>query len=191
MFSATKLVTAGILVFATGAILSLAQPLGQPSRIALSAAEVVKAGPAAYVHGALVEVDCCGDDAETFDPEGNRLTLRGLVATGVVEMDDARLAGSYTLIGNGDEFPQADTPERVEIGWGELRIENEDGAWSGTFATTYDSAETYETSLVLYEMTGEGAYEGLSALLGETGNIRTWPQFEVAGAIFTGPLPPR
>ena len=168
MFSATKLVTAGLLVFATGAILSVAQPFDQPPRIAPSAAEVVEAGPAAYVHGVLVEVACCGDEAETYDPDGNRLTLRGMESSGLVEMDDARLAGSYTMIGNGDEFPQADTSERVEIGWGELRIENEDGAWSGTYATTYDSEKPNETSLILYELTGEGAYEGLSALLGQT-----------------------
>jgi hypothetical protein len=191
MFSAAKLVTAGLLVFATGAVLSVAQPLGQPSRMAPGAAEVGEPGPAAYVHGAMVETLCCGDEAETYDSDGNRLTLRGMASSGLVEMDDPRLAGSFTMIGNGDEFPQADTSERVEIGWGEVRIENEDGAWSGTFATTYDSEKINETSLILYELTGEGAYEGLSALLGQTGSISSWPRFPVAGAIFTGPLPPR
>ncbi len=141
MFSAIRFMSAGTAVFAAGAILFVSQPFGQPQRAALGAAEIVQAGPAAYVHGALVEKDCCGDDAETYDADGNRLTLRGMVATGVVEMDDSRLAGSYTLIGNGDEFPQVEMSERVEIGWGELHIENADGAWNGHFTTTYDSAK--------------------------------------------------
>ena len=52
--------------------------------------------------------------------------------------------------------------------------------------STFDSAQfPRETELALYELTGTGAYEGLSALLAPTGIGG------VAGAIFPSPLPPR
>ena len=64
----------------------------------------------------------------------------------------------------------------------------EDGSWSGTHKGTFDSAAVKETTLGQYELTGEGAYAGLSVLLYDTSN--DWPTWAVAGAIFPGPLPP-
>ena len=144
-------------------------------------------GPAAYVHGFFDGVDCCGDEVETFDDAGNRLTLRGMTGSGTSEMDDPRLSGVWEQTVSVDEFAQPDTDERVEIQWGELTITNDEGTWAGTWTSTYDSAAVSETPLIQYLLTGGGAYKGLSAILSVTRS--GWPRSAVAGAIFPGPLP--
>lgn len=185
MLSPAKAIVAGTLVFGIGGVMLVAQPFQQQSNVPGAA---IDPGPAAYVHGTMTGVECCGDEVETFDDEGNRLTLRGMASSGRIVMDDPRLSGDWEYTNNVDEFPQPGTGERVEIGWGGLTITNEDGSWSGTHKGTLDSAAAKETSLGQYELTGDGAYAGLSVLLYDTSN--DWPTWAVAGAIFPGPLPP-
>lgn len=144
-------------------------------------------GPAAYVHGFFDGVDCCGTEVETFDDEGNRLTLRGMTGSGTSEMDDPRLSGVWEQTVNLNEFAQPDTDERVEIHWGGLTIANDAGTWAGTWTSTYDSAAVSETPLIQYQLTGDGAFKGLSAILSITST--GWPRSAVAGAIFPGPIP--
>ena len=189
MLSPAKAIAAGALIFAIGGAFLIAQPFDRQGSV--PGATTDDPGPAAYVHGLMVQRDCCGDEAETFDDDGDRLTLRGMVASGTMEMDDPRITGSYELTVSVDEFPQPDTDARVEVHWGELTITNDAGGWNGTWSSTYDSAQAAETDLGLYELTGTGAYEGLSALLSETGSQLTWPSSPLAGAIFPSPLPPR
>ena len=167
---------------------TLAIGLTAGSAIGAAAQGVDDPGPAAYVHGYYEGVDCCGEEVETFDDAGNRLTLRGMTGSGISEMDDARLSGARTDTVNVDEFPQATTDERVEIQWGETTITNDAGTWEGTWLATYDTAAPTETTLVQYRLTGHGAYEGLSAILSLT--EFGWPRSTYAGAIFPGPLPP-
>ncbi len=162
--------------------------LATGSAIGVGAQGAEETGPAAYVHGFFYGVDCCGDEVETFDDEGNRLTLRGMTGSGTSEMDDPRISGVWEQTGSVDEFPQSDTDERVEVSWGELTITNDEGTWAGTWTSTYDSAAVSETPLIQYQLTGDGAYEGLSAILFVTSS--GWPRSAVAGAIFPGPLPP-
>jgi hypothetical protein len=157
-----------------------------PTGAVVAQEEPTDPGPAAYVHGRVTLGDCCGDEVATYDEDGDRLTLRGMVASGTVVMDDPRMSGAWEKTVRIDEFPQPDTDERVEVHWGELTITNDRGGWSGTWTSTYDSQPlSNEIELALHELTGTGAYEGLSALLAPTGRGR------VAGAIFPGPLPPR
>jgi hypothetical protein len=207
MFSAFTSVVAGIAAVAAGVLL-VSQPVGPagvgapaaateslPAASAPAAPSPAASTPAgAYVHGVLQLNSCCGNEVETHDAAGNRLTLRGMETSGAAMFDDPRLTGTYSTTGGTDEFPLVGTSDRVEIWWGTIRIENKDGAWSGTTTSTYDSAQPTETGLQLIELTGEGAYKGLSALLWETSNAarssvpRAAP---FAGAIFPGPLPPR
>jgi hypothetical protein len=158
------------------------------SAVGVTAQDTDDPGPAAYVHGSFVGAfDCCGDEVETFDDAGNRLTLRGMVDSAMLEMDDPRISGAWEETVSIDEFPQPGTDERVEVHWGELTITNDDGSWSGTWKSTYDSSQfPQESALLLYELTGAGAYEGLSALLG-----RSEAMMSMGGAIFPSPLPPR
>jgi hypothetical protein len=187
MISPAKAIIAGTLVFAVGGVLLIAQPFDRQGGTVPGAA-VADPGPAAYVHGTMVGRDCCGDAVETFDDDGDRLTMRGMVSSGLVDMDDPRLSGTWEQTGNLDEFPQLDGEERVEIHWAGLTISNDEGSWNGTCTSTYDSAAATETSLDQCQLTGEGAYEGLSALLAPTSHA--WPSWTVAGAIFPGPVPP-
>ncbi len=187
MFSPAKAITAGALIFAIGGVFLIAQPFGQ--QVGVPGAATIDLGPAAYVHGTMVELECCGDEVETFDDAGNRLTLRGSASSGTMRMDDPRLSGDWEGTVNVDEFPQLDTGERVEVQWGGLTITNDDGTWAGTWTSTYDSAAVTETELIQYELTGDGAYAGLSAVLSITGG--EWPApSTIAGAVFPGPLPP-
>lgn len=191
MFSPVKAITAGALVFALGGTLLIAQPFGQQGSVPGAATDADDPGPAAYVHGFMFEGDCCGAEVETYDDEGNRLTLRGSVASGNVKMDDARMSGAWEMKLSIDEFPQPGTEERVEIHWGELTITNDQGDWSGAWKSTYDSEQVLEeTELALYELTGTGTYEGLSALLAPTGSAGEFGKLPLGGAIFPSPLPP-
>jgi hypothetical protein len=202
MFSACTSAAAGVAAIAAALVL-VGQPLGRDGNGAPAAptasppaasAPTAPAPTAAYVHGVLQLDLCCGDEVETYDEAGNRLTLRGMETSGAAIFDDPRLTGTCRETGNTDEFPQPGTDKRVEIWWGTMRIENEGGAWDGATVSTYESAQPTETGLKLIQLTGEGAYEGLSALLWETSNAapadvpRAAP---FAGAIFPGPLPPR
>ena len=99
-------------------------------------------------------------------------------------MDDPRLTGSITRVLNanvwaGDElsFVRSD----------QVRIENEAGSWSGQNTNIHHSGEGIpedeETNLNTTLLTGEGAYEGLSAHLVVDGDA-------VEGIIFAGESPP-
>ncbi len=164
---------------------------GQPSGNEETVAPGAEATPlvAAYVHGSPSRPSCCGPEVETYDEAGNRLTLRNMETGGTWTFDDPRLTGAVTTVGHMDAFPQADSDEWVEVWWGDLRVVNEDGAWSGTSSGSLDSAQPVETRTTLYQLTGEGAYEGLSALLFETTTIGSEPY--IFGMVFPGSLPPR
>ena len=185
MLSPAKAITVGAIVFAIGGAFLIAQPFQQQGSVPGAA---IDPGPAAYVHGTMTGVECCGDEVETFDDEGNRLTLRGMASSGRISMDDPRLSGDWEYTNNVDEFPQPGTDERVEVGWGTLTITNEDGSWSGTWTSTDDSAATDGAPVAQYELTGDGAYAGLSAIFRDTS--WDWPTWAVAGAVYPGPLPP-
>jgi hypothetical protein len=80
----------------------------------------------------------------------------------VVEWSDPRLPTDlwltlgYTLVSTGeDEFDGA-----MNMAWRGL-LEDDEGSWRVTGRSVQDPEEKYS----LYVLTGEGAYEGLSALL--------------------------
>lgn len=65
-----------------------------------------------------------------------------------------------------------------------VRLDAPDGAWVGSAL----GATNPQRSLTLYELTGEGAYEGLSALFGQENSESPVQRFD--GWIFEGDLPP-
>ncbi len=195
MLTATKTVgLAALLLLSAGFALSLRQgsstdPGGGPDSVSPSPS--MPPEEAVYIQGALRIEECCKEGVGVLtEADGVRQRLRGELWTGTSTMNDPRLSGTFTFPLNVDEYPQPASAVRVEIGWGSIRIENENGAWVGSFSSTLDSKASPEKSLVLYELTGEGAYEGLSVMLFENGHYTTFPDFPVAGAIFPGDLPP-
>ena len=100
-------------------------------------------------------------------------------------MSDPRLEGTYYISYDDDAYtyPGA-TFDR--LGTGTWRIENEEGAWQGSYtnAGLTDGTMTTATSVLI----GEGAYAGLSVFWETSGdwNACTW---DVRGLIIEGEVP--
>ena len=82
----------------------------------------------------------------------------------VVEWSDPRLPTDlwlslgFTRISQGEDQPES--VRAMNLAWQSL-LEDEQGRWRETGRSVLDADEKYS----LYVLTGEGAYEGLSALL--------------------------
>ena len=85
-----------------------------------------------------------------------------LSSTVTVEASDPRVSGRLTILVAGREFvPDEDPDEDFSVVVGTARIENEDGAWVGTVDGFW--TDDYSDGRLL--LAGEGAYEGLTALI--------------------------
>jgi hypothetical protein len=125
--------------------------------------------PVTFVTGTVAEAYTLdqGDtdlasDLASYDLRGYEVMTQTAPIRQVVEWSDPRLPTDlwltlgYTLISTGeDDFDGA-----MNTAWQSL-LEDEQGRWHGTGRSVKDPDEKYS----LYELTGEGAYEGLSALL--------------------------
>ena len=96
-----------------------------------------------------------------------------------VNQDDYTLPGDEPSAGISDSRPTG-----LAIATFTNRIENDEGAWEGS-AVQLDSPDgtTYVAPLV---MTGEGAYEGLTAIVGF---VDIWNDCAVTGYIIDGSVP--
>ena len=106
-----------------------------------------------------------------------------------IESSDPRLSGTYTLFGNGEAWPlDEENGVYPTVMSGAVRIENDDGTWTGTRLTWMgvDPAD-------YYQVRGEGTYEGLTAVfhwvdLGLDEAIDE--AFRIySGVVIPGPLP--
>lgn len=116
---------------------------------------------------------------------------RGIVFEGEsIETTDARMTGTLSRALNGNVHKVGDFEELVleTAAW---RIENEGGSWSGQgSALIHGGAEMSDdeaTDLDTILLTGEGAYEGLTAYV-----IADWTEDPVVieGAVVVGEAPP-
>jgi hypothetical protein len=98
------------------------------------------------------------------------------------EVSDPRLEGTYTRSWDEDEYFQG--PAFLSIVVTTDRIENDEGAWQGS-AVWYRPAEG-EGSFAPMVMTGEGAYEGMTAILGF---VEGYGECAVTGYIIEGGIP--
>ena len=124
--------------------------------------------PITFVTGMVTEVypyeftDEEEGDLTTYDLRGYQVMTQTGPLRHVVEWSDPRLPTDlwltlgYTRISTGEDDPDG----AMNIAWRSL-LEDEDGRWRGTGRSVLDADEKYS----LYALTGEGAYEGLSALL--------------------------
>ena len=119
------------------------------------------------------------------------LEARGVAYEGdQLEMDDPRLTGSASVVMNANVHKVSDFIDVVAQAF-QLRIENEAGSWSGMGtafaygggAIPIDEAMNLDT----VQLTGAGAYEGLTAYL-----TVDWTEDPAAvqGVIFAGEMPP-
>ena len=109
----------------------------------------------------------------------------GVVTTEVRKMSDPRLTGTLTIDFTKQFF---DVRRDTDLHWGTVLIENDEGAWEGMITGTSD-LEADGAPVAYYELVGSGAYDGLSAIVFETGN-ETPIDWLWSGIIFPGDLPP-
>jgi len=174
MFSPAKAITAVALVFGIGGVLLIAQPFDQPGGTIPGAANDVVPQPPAEFSGQVV----CGPPVLP-DGGGSETTVdigdEGLVLTRYrggtwhqhIDVTDPRLEGDIYQRWESDGYavPDGETgPTVAAMTW---RIENDEGAWQGGQMELVLSDGTQLQSLTT--LTGEGAYEGLTALMGVVG----------------------
>lgn len=105
------------------------------------------------------------EETLTIPVEGGEMTIdrgRGWIVPQIVtEVSDPRLDGDWSWGWNEDDYTSGPGPEAniVTIVW---RVENDEGAWQGSQTFARFGEAWPDTQVVL---TGEGAYEGLSAVM--------------------------
>jgi hypothetical protein len=108
-----------------------------------------------------------------------------------VQSEDPRFTGTYSTDLDLDTYytPGADVEAAPTLSAGRLRLENEDGAWQGEYASGSwpDGPSDDAASGIL--LRGEGAYEGFTALWTErySEELCGW---EFEGVVFEGEAPP-
>ena len=115
--------------------------------------------------------------------DGAIIRVRGNQLVTVEESSDPRVSGQATINVNFDAYPGPDgIPGTTQVRFGQMRLVNEDGAWSGRFSGSLGGAGFLQT----YWLEGEGAYEGLSYVVTAGGNGNVW---QSSGLIFPGDVP--
>jgi len=128
------------------------------------------------------------DERQTLglgDEQVIRVTSRGWAwQPAATTMSDPRLEGTYQLGFDADMVGPAGT-SGPSVGSGTWRIENDEGAWQGSFPVIQfaDHTTTVTTPLV-----GEGAYEALTAIW-ESRHDASACSWAVRGLIIEGDLP--
>ena len=138
-----------------------------------------------------------GDPRQTIagtdsSSDGGLVEHRGYTFADItVDTDDPRLNGIMSIVANGDERFLSGT-----VGSGKLtdvqafgvRITNDEGGWSGQgTALIHGNGSTATTNLDTIILTGDGAYEGLTAYV-LIDNTTTPPSLE--GTVFQGAMTP-
>jgi hypothetical protein len=174
MFSPTTAITAGAVVLTLGGVLLISQPFSEQGTIAPGAATDVVPQPPAEFMGRVTcgpPIGPTGMGSETtvdIGDEGLVLTrYRGGTWRQTIDVTDPRLEGAiyHRWESDGYAVPAAETgPTVAAATW---RIENDEGAWEGGQTELVLADGTQLQSLTT--LTGEGAYEGLTALMGVVG----------------------
>ncbi len=187
MFSPAKALTVGAIVFALGGVMLIAQPFDRQSASVPGAATddpAMSTEPSldplapAHVSGQFI---FAGDQtiSPTITTEDGVTRYRGGETwTGIrVEASDPRLMGELS-----STFDRDVHPGDIGVVWGTMTITNDAGSWTGTFIGPI-RREDASVWPVMEQLTGNGAYEGLSAIILQDNRGR----FE--GVILPGELP--
>ena len=122
------------------------------------------------------------------------LTTRGSQLATLEEASDPRVTGRGLITLNIDAYRDAEGGSLgLQVRYGRMRLENEDGAWEGRFTGRLTDGGFTQT----YWLVGEDAYEGLTYVVSAGGNGPVWlstgliyPGTPPVGAS-AGPLGPR
>jgi len=130
-------------------------------------------GPEHVTGTEVVSVQTYGTSVQA----GGVVQMRGVVATTVDTMNDARVTGTGVIHGENDSYGD------VGPQWGTYRLENAEGAWEGTWtgALWGDGIVSDVTAWLV----GSGAYEGFTYYL----HARGANPMKIEGIIFPGSPP--
>jgi hypothetical protein len=127
----------------------------------------------------------CGPEVRspTSETQGGVVQGRGGAWHPTATMSDRRLEGDYYISFDGDTYS---SPAGTAVGAGTWRIENDEGAWQGSYTNVGFADGT--ASVVSTPLVGEGAYGGLTAIWESTydGEACAW---DVRGVIIEGDVP--
>lgn len=201
MFSPAKAITATALAVAVGSVLLIAQPFDQGGSPVPSAVGDGAIAPPVEVTGSIAFDGC----RRSFEGEpGAETTLAGskdeYTCLGAVAMSDSRLGGSVTALldnvwfeGNGLDASETlmsgcAASTECETPWLETRhitstIENADGLWRERprVELAWEGSSQPDRQAIMLD--GEGAYEGLIAVLETTSISETSDSLSVFGFI--------
>jgi len=175
MFSPAKAIIGGVVVFAIGGVMLIAQPYGQQAEVAPGAESAEFVEPvkftAVITPGPWVSYETCEDIGGMRQCQGEAWT------PDITEVSDPRLDGEMTDSANTNKWPG-----QPMLATETFRITNENGAWQGSFPSVYDSysVSSGAQSVVLV---GEGDYEGLYAWM----DVTDWSA--ITGVVFSYPPP--
>lgn len=119
----------------------------------------------------------------TSELDGAIIRVRDNELITLEETTDPRTSGRAVITVNFDAYPDpTGLPGATQVRYGQMRLENEDGTWSGYFTGRLSSTGFLQT----YWLEGEGAYEGFSYVVTAGGNGNVW---QSSGLIFPGEIP--
>jgi hypothetical protein len=134
---------------------------------------------ATRVTGTLVDQSSDDSAVESWTDERGVEHYYGFRAFSTNEWSDPRLPPESAMVENYDIY-QTDDGTQV-VGLSAVRLDGPDGSWTGTATSLYSLPDGTGSGFMV--LTGEGAYEGLSAVLqGDPTGLD--------GYIFEGELPP-
>jgi hypothetical protein len=182
MFSALKFVAAGAIVALVGGFL-LSGVLTTPNAdevapAAVSASPTAGSRDAVIVGGRSVGGTQTGLARVTYDGDTTR-SVGAQWLMELTEMDDPRLNGTFQVIWNETTYDGIHNVITASS-----RIDNDHGSWVGV-ERGYEHPTLGWNTMALYE--GQGAYEGLSALLFWVREQR--PGSVAHGIVFPGEMP--
>jgi hypothetical protein len=179
MFSPAKAITVGVVVFALGGAVLIAQPFDQQGgSVPGAATDTEVAAPIEFSATFTPSSDVRVGTYETVD---GVIQQRGNAWSPVISgMSDPRLDGVLTYSEDSDLYPAPGAS--FEFGAVTYRISTADGAWQGSTPIVKDGGGYCCNSVVV--LVGEGAYEGLYAWM----DTSDWDA--IHGVIFPAPAPP-
>jgi hypothetical protein len=97
----------------------------------------------------------------TLEPGDGRAEALGVASEGILRATDPRISGRWRQIMNVWDYESREPGGPGAMIWSaSARIDNDEGAWVGTFTGFWDGSNGREWNI----LHGEGAYEGLTAV---------------------------
>ena len=191
MLSPVKAITAGAVVFALGGVLLVAQPFDQQSSVPGAATDAADASPGSFT-GSQTGFICRDEPDSTYKAIEGIEYASGSRCESQVISTDPRFSGTLSRYlsyqGPVDEVGDFDLYGFTSVSDTVYRLVDDEGAWQG-HSPAFE-LQPCEFSAVVVALTGEGAYEGLTAVVEYPPISACAFDTDLRGVIFGGPLPP-